>query len=74
MTEGRPPADILKVNAWMKDYAVRVNAVYVDYFKAVVDEKGWLTDALSNDGLHPNAEGYKLMAPVAAAAIHRALE
>jgi lysophospholipase L1-like esterase len=29
---------------------------------------------LSNDGLHPNAEGYKLMAPVAADAIQKALQ
>src|SRR6185369_5924588 len=32
MTVGRPPADILKLNAWMKSYAQQVNAIYVDYF------------------------------------------
>ena len=74
MTDGRPPADILKLNAWMKDYAARVNAIYVDYFKAVVDEKGWLKDAYSGDGLHPNAEGYKVMAPIVGAAIQKALQ
>src|SRR5206468_11235870 len=73
MTEGRPPADILKLNAWMKDYAARTNAIYVDYFKAVVDEKGWLKDAYTADGLHPNAEGYKVMAPIVGAAIQKAL-
>ena len=73
MTVGRPPADILKLNAWIKDYAARVNAIYADYYSAVVDEKGWLKDPLSNDGLHPNAEGYKTMAPIAAAAIDKAL-
>ena len=73
MTDGRPPADILKLNTWMKDYAARVNAVYVDYFAPVVDAKGWLKDGISDDGLHPNAEGYKIMAPIAAAAIEKAL-
>ncbi|MGC9969031.1 MAG: SGNH/GDSL hydrolase family protein [Bryobacteraceae bacterium] len=73
MTEGHPPGDILKLNAWMRDYAGRVNAIYVDYFSALVDEKGWLKDAYSNDGLHPNAEGYKVMVPIAAAAIQKAL-
>jgi len=73
MTDGRPPADILKLNAWMKDYAERTNAIYVDYFKAVVDEKGWLKDGYSADGLHPNGEGYKVMAPIVAAAIQKAL-
>ncbi len=73
MTPGRPPADILKLNSWMKDYAQRVNAIYVDYFSALVDEKGWLKDGLANDGLHPNAEGYKIMVPIVSAAIERAL-
>ena len=74
MTDGRPPADILKLNAWMKDYAERTNAIYVDYFKAVVDEKGWLKDGYSADGLHPSAEGYKVMAPIVGAAIQKALQ
>jgi lysophospholipase L1-like esterase len=73
MTTGRPPADILKLNSWMRDYAARVNAVYVDYFAAMVDGRGWLRDGISNDGLHPNAEGYKIMAPIVSAAIHQAL-
>ena len=74
MTDGHPPSDILKLNAWMKDYAARVNAVYADYFAAFVDEKGWLRDGYSADGLHPNADGYKLMAPAAASAIQKALQ
>ena len=73
MTEGRPPADILRLNAWIQDYAARVNATYVDYFTPMVDEKGWLKDAYSGDGLHPNAEGYKIMAPIVASAIEKAL-
>lgn len=73
MTEGRPPADILKLNTWIKNYAARVNAIYVDYFAPMVDEKGWLKDAYSGDGLHPNADGYRVMAPIVAAAIERVL-
>jgi len=73
MTDGRPPADILKLNNWMKDYAAKTNAIYVDYFKAVVDEKGWLKDGYSADGLHPNPEGYRVMAPIVEAAIQKAL-
>jgi len=73
MTDGHPTVDILKLNSWMKDYAARVNAIYADYFTPLVDEKGWLKDGISDDGLHPNAEGYKVMAPIAAAAIEKAL-
>ena len=71
-TGSRPPADILKVNAWMKEYAAKVHAVYADYFTATVDEKGMLKDGYSGDGLHPNEKGYELMAPVAQAAIEQA--
>ena len=71
MTVGRPPEDILKVNAWMKSYAAQVNATYVDYFAALVDEKGWLKDGIANDGLHPNVDGYKVMSPIISAAIER---
>jgi lysophospholipase L1-like esterase len=73
MTEGRPPADILTLNAWIRDYAARTSAIYVDYFTAFADERGWLTDAYSGDGLHPNAQGYKVMAPIVAAGIQKAL-
>jgi lysophospholipase L1-like esterase len=72
MTEGRPPSDILKLNAWMKDYAAKVNATYVDYFSAMVDDRGWLKDGISADGLHPDAEGYKIMTAVLAAALQQA--
>jgi lysophospholipase L1-like esterase len=74
MTDSHPPAHILKLNAWMKDYAASANAVYVDYFGTLVDEKGWLKDACSSDGLHPNAEGYKVMAPLVEAGIRKALK
>jgi lysophospholipase L1-like esterase len=49
-----------------------VNVIYADYFTALVDDKGWLKDPDSADGLHPNADGYKVMAPIAAAAIEKA--
>ncbi|NWF83067.1 MAG: capsular biosynthesis protein [Bryobacteraceae bacterium] len=68
-TERRPPSDILKLNAWLKDYAARASAVFADYYSATVDEKGFLRDGTSNDGLHPNAKGYQLMIPVVEAAI-----
>ncbi len=69
----RPPADILKLNAWIKEFAARTGATVADYYAATVDEKGFLKDGFSGDGLHPNAKGYDLMAPVAQAAIDQAL-
>ncbi len=72
-TVRRPPADILKLNAWLREYAAKVNASLVDYHAALADDKGMLKDGFSGDGLHPNAKGYELMAPLAEAAIRKAL-
>ena len=69
-----PPEDILKLNAWMKEYASKADAVYVDYFSAMVDEKGFLKENLSEDGIHPNAEGYRIMTKIAGEAIEAALK
>lgn len=73
-TVHRPPAQILQVNAWLKTYAASVGAIYADYFPALVDASGMLKEGLSDDGLHPNAQGYALMAPVAEAAMEKALK
>jgi lysophospholipase L1-like esterase len=72
-TPQRPPADILKLNAWMREYAARANAVFADYYAATVDETGMLKQGFSGDGLHPNDKGYALLVPVAEAAIAKAL-
>jgi len=72
-TKRRPPADILALNGWIKEYAAQTGATVADYYTATVDDKGFLKDGYSSDGLHPDARGYELMAPVATAAIGRAL-
>jgi lysophospholipase L1-like esterase len=70
----RPPADLLKFNAWLKSYAAEKGAVYADYYAATVDAQGFLREGYTGDGLHPNAQGYALMTPVASAAIAEALK
>jgi lysophospholipase L1-like esterase len=69
----RPRERILALNAWLKDYCVKNGLVYLDYFSALVDHQRMLRRDLSDDGLHPNAAGYKLMAPLAEGAIDKAL-
>jgi lysophospholipase L1-like esterase len=64
---------ILELNRWLKAYCVANGCVYLDYFSAMVDDKGMLKKDLTEDGLHPNAVGYKIMAPLAEAAIEKAL-
>jgi lysophospholipase L1-like esterase len=70
----RPPADILRFNGWLKTYAAEKKAVYADYYTATVDAAGFLREGTTSDGLHPNAQGYALMAPVASSAIAEALK
>lgn len=69
----RPPAQINALNAWMKTYATAHGGVYLDYFSAMADDKGFLKEDLSEDGLHPNKKGYDIMAPLAEQAIAAAL-
>ena len=74
LTERLPPAEIVTLNQWIESYAPDVHAQVADYYTALVDDKGMLREGYSNDGLHPNAKGYELLAPVAEAAIERALK
>ncbi len=69
----RPPARILALNTWLNDYCSKNGIVYLDYFSAMVDDAGMLKKDLAEDGLHPNVVGYRLMAPMAEAAIAKAL-
>ena len=70
----RPMPRILELNKWLKDYCEKNYLVYLDYFSAVVDDKGLLKKDLADDGLHPNDAGYKIMAPLAEAAIQKAMK
>jgi len=72
-TAQRPPAKIIALNAWMKDYAARNNIVYLDYYSAMLDDKQMFRQELTYDGLHPNAAGYDVMGPLADKAIAAAL-
>jgi lysophospholipase L1-like esterase len=69
----RPRERILALNAWLKDYCAKHGLIYLDYYSAVVDDQGMLRKDLTEDGLHPNAAGYKIMAPLAQKAITKAL-
>jgi lysophospholipase L1-like esterase len=70
----RPPEKIKALNEWIKAYAAKKTMIYLDYYSAMIDNQGFLKEELSEDGLHPNAKGYAIMAPLAEAAIARALK
>jgi lysophospholipase L1-like esterase len=75
----RSPEKILALNRWLQNYCSSStsgtkNCYYLDYFSALVDDKGLMKKDLADDGLHPNSAGFKLMAPLAEAAIKKALK
>jgi lysophospholipase L1-like esterase len=72
----RSPEKILVLNNWLRSYcALPANGcTFLDYFSAMVDTKGMMKKDLADDGLHPNAAGFKIMAPLAEAAIEKALQ
>jgi lysophospholipase L1-like esterase len=73
-TKQRPPEQIKALNEWMKKYAAAHGGIYLDYYSAMADDKGFLKEELSEDGLHPNQKGYDIMAPLAEQAIAMALK
>ncbi len=73
-TQARPMDRIRAINDWMKKYAAAEGHIYLDYFSAMLDQSGLLRTELSGDDLHPNAQGYAIMGPLADAAIKQALK
>jgi lysophospholipase L1-like esterase len=69
----RPPAKILELNGWLKNLCEQRHFRYVDYYAALVDKNGFIGADLADDGLHPNAKGYRVMAPIALEAIDASL-
>ena len=69
----QPVEKIAALNAMIKNYADQNGIVYLDYYSAMADERKGLPKELSGDGVHPNKKGYDVMAPLAEAAIKKAL-
>lgn len=62
---GLEPADkIITLNKMIQKYAKANGITYVDYYSSMVDERKGLKSIYSADGVHPNKEGYLVMAPL----------
>jgi lysophospholipase L1-like esterase len=68
-----PAPKIIAINKWMKAYAAAKGYTYVDYWSAMADDKGGLPKKISEDGVHPNGDGYAIMQPLVEAGIRQAL-
>jgi lysophospholipase L1-like esterase len=69
----RPQGKIIGLNGWIKDFAARSGAVYLDYYSVLADGRNFRKE-LTGDGLLPNDAGYGVMAPLAEKAIAEALK
>ena len=69
-----PAPKVIQLNAMLKVYAEKNNMVYVDYFSAMVDERGGLDKKYTNDEVHPTLVGYQVMEPLLKAGIQLAFE
>ena len=68
-----PAPKIVALNTWIKAYAARVGAVYVDFHTAMKDDRDGMRSELANDGVHPNPAGFAIMGPLVERAISDAL-
>lgn len=69
----KPVALLRDLNRQIREYAAANGHVFVDYFAATASPEGALLPPLNDDGLHPNARGYAVMAPLVERAIDEAL-
>jgi lysophospholipase L1-like esterase len=69
----QPVEQIRQLNAWLKQFANQRQLIYADYFSSLTTASGAFRPELSNDGVHPNSDGYAAMRPIADAALRKAL-
>ena len=69
----QPNTRIPELNSMIKKYAENNDIVYLDYFSALKNDKNGMIERFAYDGVHPNTEGYKIMAPLTQSAIDQVL-
>ncbi len=67
-----PTTRIRELNVWMAAFAKAQGAIYVDYYTALAGPDGAMKPGISRDGVHPKVSGYRLMEPLARAALVQA--
>jgi lysophospholipase L1-like esterase len=64
-----PAQKIVDLNKWIKNYAEKNEIIYINYFTPMADQRNGLKKEYSEDGVHPNLAGYKVMEPLVEKAI-----
>jgi len=68
----QPVEQIRQLNQWLQQFAGQHHLIYADYYSALTTPSGAFRPELSNDGVHPNSDGYAAMRPIADAALRKA--
>jgi lysophospholipase L1-like esterase len=69
-----PAGKIRALNVWLKDFAEQRGYTWLDYYTPLATPDGAMKPGTSSDGVHPTAQGYAIMAPLAEKAILEALK
>jgi lysophospholipase L1-like esterase len=65
----QPAAQIRHLNDWLRRYARSSGIGFIDYYGRLATPAGAFRPDLSNDGVHPNAAGYKVMSALLQASL-----
>lgn len=57
----KPAGKVIALNEMIKNYSNANNIIYVDFYNSMKNSEDGLRKELGSDGVHPNAEGYKVM-------------
>lgn len=71
--QGHDPKRIDALNRWLAGFCAAHGYGFIDYRPVLRDGAGKMKAEFSADGLHPNDDAYAVMAPLAKAAIEKAL-
>jgi lysophospholipase L1-like esterase len=69
----QPAGKIVAVNRWLKEYAARRGATFVDYHTPLADDRQGMRPEHAADGVHPTDAGYRIMAGIVEPLIQSAL-
>ena len=64
---------IEELNAWLQNFAEENGYVYLNYYDSLRDDSKGLPKKFSEDGVHPNSTGHRIMETLAIKAIKKAL-
>jgi lysophospholipase L1-like esterase len=65
----RPAQEIRRLNDWLRGYSRAHRLGFIDYYAHLATPTGAFRPALSNDGVHPNEAGYRVMSTLLRARI-----